>query len=243
MRSPRLYVFAAGALALLATLILQGTYSSGRNQQSNLRKISVINRTRALQITKAEVVGRRIHLAVKNGYKKDINWFRVSFGHGLSIEADFAFTESGVLSPGENYADEYPIDSDLGALTVTVVAVVFEDKTQDGDERYAQFIRQKRAGQKMALRRLLPLLEKSITSSDDNLDSDLQSLEAETSTEEAIENTLPEAERIGLRNARERILNEVQRIRYERSKDKRRDVREDLRFVKNNYERIEAKLE
>jgi hypothetical protein len=236
-----LYLLSAVTLALLSIAVLQRGLPSGSAQ--NRKQISISNKTQALQVTRAEVIGNQIHLSVRNGYQQNINWFRLALGKTTSIEADFAFTETGVLSPGQTYQDAYPLDPNSDLATITIVAVVFQDKTGEGDETYLKFIREKREGQKLGLKRLLPFLEKSSSSTDNSIESVLEALEKEATTEPAEDASVSEARRIGLRNVRERILNEVKRIRSDLRNNDRSKVMEDLRSVNTHYGRIAASID
>lgn len=63
-----------------------------------------------------------------------------------------------MLAPGESYEDEYPFDQKSGQIEITVVAVLFTGRISEGDEHYAELIRNNRAGQKEELARLNSLL-------------------------------------------------------------------------------------
>ncbi|HEX8458957.1 MAG TPA: hypothetical protein VF656_16810 [Pyrinomonadaceae bacterium] len=181
---------------------------------------------------------------MKNGSRKNLDWFRVSFGNNESIEADFAFADPPILAPGEIYEDIYPIESSSADVNITVVSVLFEDRTADGDVAFAKAMKDKRTGQKTQLKRLLPLLQKVANLPHINTAAALDDLEVEVSaTSDENDPAIPEARRLGLRNARERLLNEVKKIRQLRDRDNSRDVRPDLLLVKERYEKILLKLE
>lgn len=235
-----------GAACLLAIGVWLTSFSHFTEAQATRVKQNIIinNRTQTLQITKAERDGKNLRLEVKNGSHKNLDWFRISFGRNESIEADFAFADPPVLAPGETYEDLYAIESDSPELNIIVVSVLFEDRTSDGDVSYARTIKEKRAGQKTQLKRLLPLLQKAINAPADKGAAALTALETEVSgIQDEHDKTMSEARRIGLRNAKERILHEVQKIKDLRERDKGKDVRQDLIPVKERYEKILTKLE
>lgn len=239
------YGFLSIACLIIIAWSVNSYYSVEAGAVSSVQPIIIHNRTQSLQVAKAELNGKLLHLAVKNGYSKNIDWFRISFGNRESIEADFTFAEPSSLAPGESYEDAYSVESSPTAtLNVTVVSVMFEDGTSDGDATYAKTIKEKRAGQKMQLKRLLPLLQKAIHAPNSNAASVLQNLEAELAEiQEANDNTISESKRVGLRNAKERILNEVQRIKQMQVRDVSKDVRQDLIPINAHYEKILTKLE
>jgi len=239
------YVLVGAACALALGLWLFSSYRFPQVQATQAkRKIVINNKTEAMQITKAELEGRNLRLALKNGSRKNINWFRVSFGRNESIEADFNFATPSVLVPGEIYEDLYTIESNSLDVNITVVSVLFEDRTVEGDASYAKATKEKRAGQKAQLKRLLPLLQKVINAPEGKVVAALNDLEAEVSEiQDENDQTVPEARRIGLRNAKERILNDIQKIRQLHAGDKSKDVQRDLLPIRERYENILIKLE
>jgi hypothetical protein len=242
----RLFVYTILAVGSLVTV---GAWTGGlrrENSQGQSRiGVTVENKTTSLLVTKAEIEssGRSVRLAIRNATNKNIDWFRISFGAGLSIETDFTFADKAILAPEESYEDTYPISTDSGKLEVTIVSVVFEDKTVDGDVASARWLMDKRSGQKMELARLLPLLNQTINARDkDQASLSLLDLESEISQPEDRSDLLPEAKRIGVRTARERVLNDIREVKILGEKQGR-DVRQDLRDVKARYNRISTRME
>jgi hypothetical protein len=208
------------------------------------KRITLRNETVSLEITKAELDGKQVRVAVKNVSNKNIDWFRLSLGASSSIEADFAFADKSALAPGEIYEDLYPFDSASDEVRLTVLSVMFEDKTSDGNLHYAQLLKDKRAGQKVELNRLLPLLQRAINAPDHNQAANLmRNLETELiAIQQVKDESVPEAKWIGFLNARDRVLNELRRIQALRDEDNGRDIRKDLKLMKEHYEKITARM-
>jgi hypothetical protein len=77
--------------------------------------------------------------------------------------------------PGaEGYSPESPPNQ-----TILIKGAVFEDGTYEGDGEVAATVRSLRAGEKMVILRLLPLLTKAIDSADANISGGLKKLEAQ----------------------------------------------------------------
>jgi hypothetical protein len=68
---------------------------------------------------------------------------------------------------------------------IQIKAAVFDDGTYEGDAETAAAIRSFRAGEKMVLPRLIPLLEKALNSSHDDLTEALKNLESQVSSVES----------------------------------------------------------
>lgn len=158
-----------GSIALaIAVFVTIASWAGGvrgaADQPKPSKKVELANNTSSLSVTKSELEpnGRSVRVAVLNVAQKPIDWFRISLGAGSDIEADFAYADKPVLGPNESYEDSYPVPSEGDKLQVTIVSVVFEDMTFDGDVRSAQRLIEKRRGQEIELRRLLPLITPAI---------------------------------------------------------------------------------
>jgi hypothetical protein len=148
-----------------------------------------------------------------------------------------------VLAPGEIYEDLYTIESNSLDVNITVVSVLFEDRTVEGDASYAKATKEKRAGQKAQLNGFC-LCSKKLSMLRGQGGRRAHDLEAEVSEiQDENDQTVPEARRIGLRNAKERILNDIQKIRQLHAGDKSKDVQRDLLPIRERYENILIKLE
>jgi hypothetical protein len=244
------------ALVLLgmSCFVLISVWSAGISRQVDTNSIQsqkhivLGNNTQSLEIIKTELNanGRLVQIAVKNVSNKNIDWFRLSLGNGSDVEADFSFADKSVLGPGEIYEDEYPIDSKANEVRITIVSILFEDKGFDGDTHYAQLVKDKRSGQRMELGRLVPLLRKaSETPRIQQSTALIQTLETEVSNTVS-ESRIPasqsslqtEARLIGIRTARSRVLNEIQRIKTLDDQDRSKE----LTRLAEHYNSISSKL-
>lgn len=212
-------------------------------------KIITGNATRSLEIIKTELSpnGRLVRLAVKNVTNKNVDWFRISLGAGSDVEADFAFAERSILGPGEVYEDEYPLDSQLSEVKIIVVSVLFEDKGFDGDTHYAELLLEKRKGQRLELSRLVPLLRgansdwtnRSSSTLLENLASEVSNTTNENKFAAAAKSSLKdEARLIGIRTARNRLLNDIKRIQSLDDQNRKNE----LAKLEARYNSINSKL-
>jgi len=126
------------------------------------------------------------------------------------------------------------------------VSILFEDKASEGDTHYVQLVKDKRSGQRMELNRLVPLLRKaSETPRIQQSTALIQTLETEVSNTVS-ESRIPasqsslqtEARLIGIRTARNRVLNEIQRIKTLDDQDRIKE----LTRLAEHYNSISSKL-
>ena len=176
MRFHRLSVLAIFLLISLAALVFTKTYPAPKPATQDL---VLINKTSGFQILRAERVGNVLTLSVKNNYAQSITAFVLTVGNGFRITEDFATAEStdGVgIQPQQTFARKYPLPSNQATETVTLQAVVLDDKSGDGDAAIFEDIRDTRLGQAVQIKRALKVFEKySSTRSDlENLKSEVR---------------------------------------------------------------------
>lgn len=228
-------------LALVGCFLTIGAWAGGfrrsTGQSQAPKPLSLANKTNSLSVTKAELEanGRTVRYAVKNTTDKYIDWFRLNMGPGSDVEVDFAYADKPFLAPNESYEDSYPIDTKSDKVEITIVSVVFEDTSSDGDVRSAQKLLDKRHGQVIELRRLLPILSQAINApSKEKRDALIASLESRIDAN-SVDRTLPEATQEGMTVARERVLDQFRRARDSGGE-------EALRGIAARYEKISLKL-
>ncbi|HWN08158.1 MAG TPA: hypothetical protein VNO50_02600 [Pyrinomonadaceae bacterium] len=253
LRKPVFLFTLLGISIVIVSAWAMGIVRPSETEANQARKeILLGNNTRSLEIIKAELSprGRSVRVAVKNITGKNISWFRISLGADTAIEADCLMSDKTVLAPGEVYEDEYPFDSKSEQVQVTVVSVLFEDRISDGDEHYAQLLREKRSGQKMELSRLIPLLRKAgEAATPDQASSDSKNLEPEMFSDQHANNSRvgeldlrTEARLIGIRTIRDRVHHEIQQLKVLEAKDRSRDIRQELKSVNERYTKIKEHL-
>ena len=240
IRSRSMWIYLA--LGLIGGFVSIGAWAGNfgsTGNQTQQKPINLVNRTHSLTITKAELEpnGRTVRLAVTNATNKPIDWFRISLGPGSDIEADFAFADKSFLGPNESYEDSYPVTMESDKVEITIVSVVFEDTTSDGDVRSAQRLINKRRGQEIELKRILPLINQITNAPDKGRRDELVASIERRIAEGEIENSLPEATQEGVRIARERLLDNIRRTKESAETDMER-----WRKLAARYERVSLKL-
>src|SRR5262249_42882970 len=139
---------------------------SKMRQQSGIR---VTNKTKAINAEGTDVGFDGIRLKLRNDYNKDITAFVISIDN-FSYKEEFIYSEMDkVLVPGETYSSDIPLPSSLKGRQdqeLVVQAVVFADKTNDGNQNVISEIEEERLGEKLQLQRILPKLKQALASPD-----------------------------------------------------------------------------
>lgn len=153
---------------------------NGRGKQSGTPHMEsftprVQNKTRAFEVTRAR---RNLdfdtgpELSLKNGYEKNITAFAVSV-NGLIVMSDFAYSENEdhrTIAPGVVYTSGFgnvrrSINSATAAgedFDIEILAVLFDDKSSDGDDKGVAFLRGNRRKSKRILTRIIDLLNERL---------------------------------------------------------------------------------
>jgi hypothetical protein len=177
MRFHRLSVLAIFLLISLAALVFTKTYPAPKRATQD---VVLINKTSGFTVLKAERFGNELTLSVKNNYGQSITAFVLTVGN-FRLTEDFATAESpdGVgIQPQRTFTRKYPLPFNQTTETVTLQAVVLDDKSGDGDSAIFEDIRDTRLGQAVQIKRALKVLEKY--SSDR---ADLENLKSEVRAE------------------------------------------------------------
>jgi hypothetical protein len=131
------------------------------------------NRTRSFEVLQIKLEDRGVVLTLKNGYTKNITAFAVSVNRS-STQTDFLYSEgedwSGI-APGAvhtiNVGMERSSNPEVAAqegINIRVLAVVFDDRTSDGDQKMAAEILDMREGSKIQLTRIIGLVDRELKS-------------------------------------------------------------------------------
>lgn len=226
LRTPR---FSAVAVGVCVALLGLGAWSSGSSHQKKqtsleqleasleelrerlkVEDLQVNNKTRALEIVSIEKVVDRgdFRVTLRNGYDKKVTGFQVNVGTvRTGTELIMSGKDRYFISPGGTYTRVYATQVGLDKLGITVLCVVFEDGSSDGERKYIQEIKQWRLGMRMARERVLPLLRAAKNSSDPERLDKLEFQISELPTVQ--EDGLPDNVKAGLHAESKRILSEI----------------------------------
>ncbi|CAN5401080.1 hypothetical protein BH18ACI2_BH18ACI2_22350 [soil metagenome] len=199
----------------------------------------------SLNVVSSELQGNSLRLVLRNNTDKVINGFQiVVLGTRVQVEllnADEPALQS--LQPGETYEDSFRVSSNGQTEGVSVLAIVYEDGTSEGEPQYIKEIKETRIGQKKHLTRFLPLLAKSITDPSENESRLLEKLESDLQIlQDSQDQDLPGNVRLGLHDERLRMEHNIQSIRRRQQKQGGADSKTALRNLKGKVEKKLVKL-
>jgi len=153
-------------LVLLAGVIYFGgnVWSSNKSQKS---AVLINNRTQTLQVTSAEKHEGHIKLSFRNDSSKGITAFVISSVISpkttFTVKEELIYSElDSVITPGSIFEKTYGIPGSLKGrknITLDLVAVVFDDKSSEGDPEVVQGIEDERLAEKTLFARAIPLLD------------------------------------------------------------------------------------
>jgi len=238
----------------------QGIGRSLEEPEGNLKveRLKVTNETRALEVINIEKLGLRdIRLTLRNGYDKKITGFQVSVGAGrvqtdLTVGGDDAY----FILPGSTYQGIYAIQHETDTRGITILAVILEDGTTDGDAEAIEEVECYRLGMKMERKRVLSLLQDALKLDDSEIASALSRVEYQVSSLPVTQDKTQPYEKnrrlyniyFGTRDERMRIVREIQDIIHRHHPDTSQEVNQSLAFrqgllgLVEYYKRILAKL-
>jgi hypothetical protein len=165
-----------GFLLICCTLVICPASTSGRLltnpvKKSGLEERSARSQSVAVRIgLKLEIVEVKqlandvVEVTIRNGYKRDITAIAASAGDDQSFHTDYIYAEAKAyqkLAPGTSDIFLYA-PSRLSGIKpqIVVSAVIFSDRTSQGDPGEVRDILDKRLGMKIQLDRMNPYLER-----------------------------------------------------------------------------------
>jgi hypothetical protein len=210
--------------------------------------LSVDNKTRAFQIITAARDGSTIRLSFRNDYSKPINAFTLAGSPNSGVQVDLADSDHEI-APGAVYdfrvaaVSMEPSGSLTKPLKLTVLNVVFEDGTGDGDYQATMDIKNRRLGEKVALTRIIPLIEQASNVPDSDTPAAMKELKRRVS---ALCETLAQEEsgeaRGGVLRAQRSVMEEIEQAERKQKETGNIILRDELSRIKEHFQRKSARL-
>lgn len=194
-----------------------------RPKREDVKEVKFFNKTRSFEVASYKVSGEDMEVTFKNNYDKSINGFCVIVG--TREEGSFAYVEliySDFLTeilPGETFTYRTGVDEKLYIEGLTVSAVLFTDRTGDGDPELIAEGQDKREGERFQLSKGLELLKATMDSSPADYVSGLENLKKDISSFETDNKTKSNAYNYGLQTGRGTLMRYIERLGIERSTD------------------------
>lgn len=207
----------SGVLMLICVVALSagGWTKGGTTRQESA--VRVENRTQSFQVVSTEQVGTDYVLRLKNGYGKAINGYSLGVGSG---RIDTELTTGGrFVAPGETAEARVPVSSVERASKdspsqppITILAVMFEDKTSDGNPAAVAVLEHRRMGMKLQLERIIPLLHAALNSAEPVTPETLAKLKSRISSLPESADALPAVASGALHGTKELVMMEIQMV-------------------------------
>ncbi|HVF90675.1 MAG TPA: hypothetical protein VNH22_11460 [Blastocatellia bacterium] len=128
-----------------------------RREVLSVENIAIENRTKGLTLITLEKESEYLIAKFRNDYDKIITGYQVSVGIG-SIQTQL-LSESDQLLPGAIRKEILPLQVDLDKYGIKILAVIFDDRTSEGDVNSIHEMSDYRAGVKLQRLHSLALLQ------------------------------------------------------------------------------------
>lgn len=192
------WIFLVAAALTVTALAVSVVVFSARRQEPKpyqAENLLINNKTQGFEVVSAVSDGEFIHLTLRNNYSQGINAFTLSASANSGVQVDLTHNDNRI-EPGAIYHYRVlpdSLDSSASAikpLTITILDVVFEDGTGDGDPTAIADIQNRRRGERIALARLVPLMAQALNSRGAETGEDIERLKEQISF--AVENLTSE---------------------------------------------------
>jgi hypothetical protein len=263
------------ALAIMvAGVILLGgnVWSSSNKSRKEAGVVKVNNHTQTCKVLSAEKHNGHIKLSIRNDSKKNMTAFVVALstrpGDLFTVKEEFAYSEIDfVIAPGATYEKAISIPPSLDnqkTIPLTLLAVVFDDKSAEGDPQVVRGIEHERFGERVQLMRTISLLNKMLeqpeskvsTYFDETFKRDLSDAlngpESDVLTQLKKErprimsnqrvDELPDQLKEGLHTGQEYVLQKLHDLETLRNTDAGKSFRGEIIRIRETCERIISRL-
>lgn len=191
----------------------QKVHNADNPQELSVENIK--NRTTSFNVVGVERTSdRHITLSLRNDFDKTITAFDLAVGT-LKIQCDIV-EENQMIRPGDIHKFIIPVanldnSSGKGRSGIVILAVVFEDKTGEGDPKSIKEIEEHRLGERTQLENIIPMLIKALATSDDNPPEELDRMKALViSLPEEFPGNRSWAFKVGMHSAKEAMVREIE---------------------------------
>lgn len=144
------------------------TAERGTQREVN-KKIQVDNKTQSLEVISAEISEGWVHISLRNNSKKSVDGLQVRVGDA-AVQTEFLGSDI-TFPAGSVFAERYPTQEDSRNRGVTILCVVFEDGSSEGQPKYIKQIEDKRLGEMRQTHRALLLIDQALARSNVNTEA------------------------------------------------------------------------
>jgi hypothetical protein len=210
----RLFIVSSGIVGTIMLSVSMSVLSSGAGgrpaQQQRDSLPLVKSHAESLQFISTERTDFELITRIRNTSAKSITAYTVSLCGVPLFAADYTIGDNSI-APGNVLEIKMPIQAvsdKCGNATqpiITILAVVFDDRSSEGEFRWVKGILDNRRGEKIQLRRINRILTKAANWADGDKPAGIDRLKSEIAALPLDEGE-PPAVRGGLASARDRIL-------------------------------------
>jgi|ERR1044072_239247 hypothetical protein len=223
------------------------TKSTTSSRQFQRDELQITNLTRAFEVVSTTQTGDVVQFSFRNGYYQAVNEFTLSGGANSGVQVDLLSSDHEI-APGAVYdyrafvSNLDPSGSSIKPPSITLLNVVFEDGTGDGDKQTIELITNRRRGEKAALDRIVPLLDRILKTSDLESPQGMRQLRERMLAEiAALEKEKPDLRR-GIQHGKSRLLTDLEQVEDSRNASVNNSFRDQMVRIKQHYEKESAKL-
>ena len=150
-------------VACLGILVTCLTGGSSERSEVHANSIQVQNKTKTLEVVSVAEQDSSYLLTLRNSSTKTINGYSIGVGNTSRLDVDLTIGEK-TIPPGAEFKESMPASKSAAPPAISILAVLFTDRTGDGDPLVITANQQRREGTKAQLKQLLTLLRATLNS-------------------------------------------------------------------------------
>jgi hypothetical protein len=256
-------------IPILIGIVYWGSAASSTSTNKDKGTVKINNLTRSCELLNVEKHTDHLKLSVHNLSNKAITAFVLTSWVDpqtiFTFKGEFAFSEGDdVIHPGQSYDLTMAIPVSFNhrtEITLNLSALIFEDKSNEGDPKTIQDIEDNRLGQKIQLMKALSLLDKLLPLSEtevyvywnktakQDLETALNASNAPLLTQlskKTLNNKEPNDEseqfNLGVQAGKESVIQKYQELKEVQEKQGTNALRQDIVKLRSQYAKIIARL-
>lgn len=218
------------------------------NDIESVDDLKVINKTSFFRIIEMEKVSQgNLRLILKNDYDKRITAFQIAIDNTTAL-IDALYTDAEhSIPPGSirEHIEPLNIDPHMKEHYLSILAVVFDDGTSDGDSVAIKEINDYRLGSRMQMDHTLPLLNEIMNLPDDEISAALDNLPSSllSASQVAEHQPLSLNTKLGMRNRAKMLAHQIKNIKNKDIEETKARLVKFLNYSRSKSEELTTYLE
>lgn len=231
--------------SILLTVVGFGTVFSRRMQNKPVQnkpiRLDKRSRTSAIEVSNIEIRNdiQAAVVTLKNVSAKNVNGIQLSSNRG-DVQLDFLAADEldfQRLLPGATYQEFFPLTNPSEPFEISVLAVLFDDKSSDGEPESVKVMIDSRRGFTKEMKRMRPLLEAALASTDGDSPAILDKLKSQVDALPVEKSDDSFGFRQGQTEARQILLYDVQFLKERQAATGQVQIRYALTKAKGRYDK------